>query len=227
MINATDISRVYRMGLVEVHALSGVSFDIGKGEFVGIVGASGSGKSTLLHILGLLDLPTSGFLSINGIDVSAMNDDERTEFRLNNLGYVFQDYALVQELTVLENVSLPAMMRGTPRDEYLHKSEELLNQVGLIHRMHHRQYELSGGEQQRVAIARSLINSPTLLFADEPCANLDTKSSRNILELFQKLNAELSQTIIMVTHEEWHEAYMCRVLVLTDGKVADQRACKR
>lgn len=226
MITADKISRVYRMGEVEVTALREVSFTIARGEFVGIIGASGSGKSTLLHILGLLDQPTTGSLTINGTDVLALSEDEKTGFRLNSLGYVFQDYALVPELSVQENVYLPAKARGMPKDEYLSKSEEILHKLGLGHRISHRQYELSGGEQQRVAIARSLINQPDILFADEPCANLDSVTSRTILELFKKLNEEFDQTIIMVTHEEWHEEYMCRMIVLADGQVSDQRECR-
>lgn len=227
MIEVFQISRVYTMGMVEVHALRDVSFSIAPGEFVGITGASGSGKSTLLHIIGLLDSPTSGTLKIHGTDISALNDDEKTEFRLQNLGYIFQDYALVPELSVQENVFLPAKARGMQRDEYLRKSEEILTRVGLGHRITHKQYELSGGEQQRVAIARALINTPMILFADEPCANLDSKTSRIILDLLKQLNEESGQTIIMVTHEEWHEEYMCRMIVLSDGNVSDQRECRR
>jgi len=227
MIQAHNISRVYTMGLVEVHALRDVSFTITPGEFVGITGASGSGKSTLLHIIGLLDTPSTGSLVINGTDVSTLNEDEKTEFRLQNLGYIFQDYALVPELSVQENVYLPAKAKGMKRDEYLTASEEILKRVGLGHRISHKQYELSGGEQQRVAIARALINTPMILFADEPCANLDSKTSRMILDLLKQLNEEYGQTIIMVTHEEWHEEYMCRMIVLSDGEVSDQRECHR
>ena len=227
MIQVEHVSRVYSMGLVEVLALRDVSFTIAPGEFVGITGASGSGKSTLLHIIGLLDTPTSGNVIIYGTDINSLNEDEKTEFRLNNLGYVFQDYALVPELSVQENVYLPAKARGMAKDEYLRKSEEILVQVGLGHRISHKQYELSGGEQQRVAIARSLINTPKILFADEPCANLDSKTSRIILDLLKHLNEQYGQTIIMVTHEEWHEEYMCRMIVLSDGEVSDQRECHR
>jgi len=227
MIQADHISRVYTMGMVEVHALRDVSFTIAQGEFVGITGASGSGKSTLLHIIGLLDTPTTGHLIINGTDISTLSEDEKGEFRLQNLGYIFQDYALVPELSVQENVYLPAKARGMAREEYLRKSEEILTRVGLGHRISHKQYELSGGEQQRVAIARALINTPMILFADEPCANLDSKTSRIILDLLKQLNEEYGQTIIMVTHEEWHEEYMCRMIVLSDGEVSDQRECHR
>ncbi len=227
MILADHISRVYSMGLVDVHALRDVSFTIDNGEFVGITGASGSGKSTLLHILGMLDTPTTGSLFINNADVTSLSEDEKTDFRLNYLGYVFQDYALVPELSVQENVFLPAKAQGMARDEYLSKSREVLTRVGLAHRISHKQYELSGGEQQRVAIARSLINKPAILFADEPCANLDSKTSRIILDLFKQLNEEYGQTIIMVTHEEWHEEYMCRMIVLEDGQVSEQRECRK
>ncbi|MDD1729326.1 MAG: ABC transporter ATP-binding protein [Methanospirillum sp.] len=227
MIQVQHISRTYLMGMVEVQALQEVSFTIAPGEFVGITGASGSGKSTLLHIIGLLDSPSSGSLIINGEDINSLNEDQKTEFRLQNLGYIFQDYALVPELSVQENVYLPAKARGMGRDEYLQKSAEILTRVGLGHRIFHRPFELSGGEQQRVAIARALINTPMILFADEPCANLDSKTSRIILELLKQLNEAYGQTIIMVTHEEWHEEYMCRMIVLADGAVSDQRECHR
>lgn len=226
MIEVTDVTRVYQMGLVEVQALRGVRCRIESDEFVGIMGPSGSGKSTLLHILGLLDEPTTGSVTIDGIHVEALSEEEKSDFRLNKLGYVFQDYALVPELSVQENVVLPAMARGISPDEYLKESEKILNQVGLGHRIHHRQFELSGGEQQRVAIARALINRPRILFADEPCANLDSNTSRTILNLFRELNEKFGQTIIMVTHEDWHEEYMCRVLNMKDGMIEDEKACK-
>lgn len=226
MIEVLDVTRIYQMGMVEVQALRGVRCSIEQGEFVGIMGPSGSGKSTLLHILGLLDSPTSGTVTIDGTDVGLLKEQEKSEFRLNHLGYVFQDYALVPELSVRENVVLPAMARGALPDTYLKESEEILRQVGLGHRIDHRQYELSGGEQQRVAIARALINRPGILFADEPCANLDSNTSRTILNLFRELNEKYGQTIIMVTHEEWHEEFMCRVLYMKDGLIDGEKACK-
>jgi len=226
MITARSLVRIYRLGNVEVRALRGVSFEIGGGEFVGIMGPSGSGKSTLLHILGLLDHPTSGDLAIDGINVLQCPERRRTLFRLNKLGYVFQDYALVPELTARENVYLPSMVRGMPRDEYMAASAEILGEVGLGERMEHRQYELSGGEQQRVAIARALVNRPSILFADEPCANLDSVTSKNILELFKKLNEDLNQTIVMVSHEDWHIEYFCRVIYLKDGSIERIEECK-
>ena len=192
MITVKNLKRVYVMGKVKVHALNGVSFDIEKGEFVGIMGPSGSGKSTLLHQLGLLDTPTSGEIMIAGIDVIGLSDHEKTIFRLNQLGYVFQEYAILPELTAVENVYLPSMMIGKKRELYLKKSIDILETVGLGERLYHRPHELSGGEQQRVAVARALVNTPKIVFADEPCANLDTESSKQILALFTELNKELA-----------------------------------
>ena len=219
MIRVKDLKRTYVVGKVEVHALRGVSFEVEKGEFLAIMGPSGSGKSTLLHQLGLLDTPTSGEITIAGIDAISLSEHERTIFRLNQLGYVFQEYALLPELTALENVYLPPMMMGKKREHYLKSSTDILETVGLGDRLHHLPRELSGGEQQRVALARALVNKPKIFFADEPCANLDTESSRQILELFKKLNEELGQTIVMVSHEEWHKKYVDRVIYLKDGLI--------
>ncbi len=227
MIVAENLTRVYTMGRVKVHALAGVSLAVARGEFVGIVGASGSGKSTLLHIFGLLDRPTSGRVTIDKVDVLALSDHQRTLFRLNRLGYVFQDYALIGELTALENVYLTSLVRGAQKEEYLRRSAEILERVGLGDRMDHRQSELSGGEQQRVAIARALVNNPSILLADEPCANLDSQTSRSILDLFARLNEDLDQTIVMVSHEEWHKEYFCRIVTLQDGLVRDVQECRR
>lgn len=219
MIRVKDLKRTYVVGKVKVHALRGVSFEVEKGDFLAIMGPSGSGKSTLLHQLGLLDTPTSGEIMIAGIDVISLSEHERTIFRLNQLGYVFQEYAILPELTALENVYLPSMMMGKKREHYLKSSTDILETVGLGDRLHHLPRELSGGEQQRVAVARALVNKPKILFADEPCANLDTESSRQILELFRKLNEELGQTIVMVSHEEWHKKYVDRVIYLKDGLI--------
>ncbi|BBL69332.1 ABC transporter ATP-binding protein [Methanoculleus chikugoensis] len=227
MIVAENLTRVYTMGKVEVRALAGVSLEVAKGEFVGIMGASGSGKSTLLHILGLLDRPTSGSVTIDGTDVLTLSDHQRTLFRLNRLGYVFQDYALIGELTALENVYLTSLVRGASKDEYIERSAEILRRVGLGDRMDHRQSELSGGEQQRVAIARALVNSPSILLADEPCANLDSQTSKSILDLFARLNEDLDQTIVMVSHEDWHKEYFCRIVTLRDGLIGDMVECRK
>ncbi len=207
------------MGKVEVHALRDVSLTIPKGQFVGIMGASGSGKSTLLHLVGLLDKPTNGKIFLGGTDVSKLSDYQRTLFRLKRLGYVFQDYALVPELTVEENVYLTSMVRGLTPAIYQEMTDNILKRIGLYDRRTHKQNELSGGQQQRVSIARAAVNQPEILFADEPCANLDTESSKNVLELFKQINHELHQTIVMVSHEEWHMEYFDRVITLRDGQI--------
>jgi putative ABC transport system ATP-binding protein len=219
MIQTKDVTKVYQMGKVQVHALRGVTVTIGKGEFVGIMGASGSGKSTLLHMLGLLDRPSSGSIALSGIDIGVLSDRERARFRLKRLGYVFQDYALVPELNVQENVFLASMVRGTKMLDYLSSTAQILALIGLGDRMAHLHNELSGGEQQRVAIARAIVDHPEILFADEPCANLDTASSRTVLDLFKTINMEREQTIVMVSHEEWHKEYFDRVLTLQDGLI--------
>jgi putative ABC transport system ATP-binding protein len=222
MIEIKDLRKVYEMGSVEVKALDGLTLDIGKGEFLGIMGPSGSGKSTLLHMLGLLDRPTSGKIVIDGTDVLALTDYEKTMFRLYKLGYVFQDYALVPDLTVMENVSLPAMLRQDRTEEQWHKdSFGILQKIGLCDRRDHLPRELSGGQQQRVSIARAMVNKPDILFADEPCANLDSENSKIILELFREINEGMHQTIIMVSHEDWHKEYFHRIIRLRDGKVVE------
>jgi len=220
MIRIDNLKKLYRMGTVEVRALDGVTLDIAKGEFLGIMGASGSGKTTLLHMLGLLDEPSSGSLLLDGIDVGRLTDYEKTTFRLYKLGYVFQDYALVPDLTVMENVSLPAMLRKD-RDEEQIKADsyEILQKIGLCDRRDHLPRELPGGQQQRVSIARAMVNKPDILFADEPCANLDSENSRMVLELFREINEEFRQTIVMVSHEDWHKEYFHRIIRLKDGKV--------
>ncbi|PWR75220.1 ABC transporter ATP-binding protein [Methanospirillum stamsii] len=219
MIIAENLTRTYDMGKVIVHALRGVSLTIQKGEFIGIMGASGSGKSTLLHLLGLLDKPTKGRITLAGVDVKTLNDRQRTRFRLKRLGYVFQDYALVPELTVEENVYLTSMIRGTSKEEYQAQTYSILERIGLSDRLNHKHNELSGGQQQRVAIARAMVNKPEILFADEPCANLDSESSRNVLDLFKQINKEMAQTIVMVSHEDWHTEYFDRVIILRDGLI--------
>jgi putative ABC transport system ATP-binding protein len=220
MIEITDLRKIYRMGTVEVKALDGVTLSIEKGEFLGIMGPSGSGKSTLLHMLGLLDLPTSGKIIIDDMDISLFTDYEKTMFRLYKLGYVFQDYALVPDLTVMENVSLPAMLRKDRNEEQIKKdSFGILQKIGLCDRRDHLPRELSGGQQQRVSLARAMVNKPDILFADEPCANLDTENSKLVLDLFREINESMNQTIVMVSHEEWHKEYFHRVVKMRDGKI--------
>jgi putative ABC transport system ATP-binding protein len=220
MIAIDDLQKIYRMGDIEVRALDGVTLNIAKGEFLGIMGPSGSGKTTLLHMLGLLDTPSSGRIVIDGMDISLLNDYEKTMFRLYKLGYVFQDYALVPDLTVFENVSLPAMLRKDRTEEQLTQDTcKILQQIGMYDRREHLPRELSGGQQQRVSIARAMVNKPDILFADEPCANLDTENSRMVLDLFREINQEMQQTIVMVSHEDWHKEYFHRIIRLQDGKV--------
>jgi putative ABC transport system ATP-binding protein len=220
MIEITDLRKIYQMGNVEVRALDGVTLNIEKGEFLGIMGPSGSGKTTLLHMLGLLDKPTSGKIVIDGMDLSRLTDFEKTMFRLYKLGYIFQDYALVPDLTVMENVSLPAMLRKDRTEEQCKKdSFEILQKIGLCDRRDHLPRELSGGQQQRVSLARAMVNKPDILFADEPCANLDTENSRVVLDLFREINEGMQQTIVMVSHEDWHKEYFHRIIRLKDGKI--------
>ena len=223
MIRVADLRKVYQLGLVEVAALRGVSVHIRKGEFVGIMGPSGSGKSTLLHQLALLDTPTSGQLLIDGNDVVHLDDEERTRFRLLHLGYVFQDYALVSDLSVIENVAIPVITQGRPFDECYAAAAGMLAKVGLEKRFDHLVHELSGGEQQRVSIARALVNRPAIVFADEPCANLDTENSRTVLELFRAVNRDLGQTVVMVSHEVWHMEYFDRIIFIRDGVLDEER----
>lgn len=218
MIKVKNLIKTYP-GEVPTQALKGVTLDIAEGEFVALMGRSGSGKSTLLHQLGLLDVPTSGSVFVSDIDVLKLSDAERTRFRLQHLGYVFQEYALIVEFTALENVYFPAMAFGDTSAKK--RAAHLLDLVGLGDRMNHYPSEMSGGEQQRVAIARSLINNPKVLFADEPTANLDTVSSEVVFKLFQKLNKELKQTILVVTHEPEDKKYVDRVIWLKDGLIKD------
>lgn len=218
MIRVINLKKVYP-GKIPTHALKGVSFKVKNGEFVAIMGRSGSGKSTLLHQLGLLDTPTEGQILIDDVDVMKFSDSDKTTYRLEKLGYVFQEYALIAELTALENVYLPAFALGGDHDGYKKRASEMLEVVGLRERLEHYPNELSGGEQQRVAVARALINKPKILFADEPCANLDTISSKVVLELFRKLNKELGQTIVMVTHEPEDEKFVDRIIWMKDGLI--------
>ncbi len=225
LLEVRDLSRVYTMGEVTVTALKNISFDIKQSEqaeFVAVMGKSGSGKSTMLHLLGLLDSPTSGQIYLKGDNLLDLSESRKARFRLERFGYVFQEYALLPELTALENVYLPAMALGRKKEEYKKAAEDVLEQVGLGKRLYHRPREMSGGEQQRVAIARALINKPNILFADEPTANLDSTSSKQILELFQRLNREIGLTILMVTHEPDDRKYVSRVIWLKDGELAEQ-----
>lgn len=218
MLRVKNLTRIYKLGNVEVEALVDVTAEIGESEIVCIMGKSGSGKSTLLRQLGLIDRPTSGQIVLEGQDVTKLSDGVRTRMRLTYLGYIFQEFALLGELTAHENVFLPGMMLGEKGIDYRNRAKELLGLVELGERVDHKPKELSGGEQQRVAIARALINNPRILFADEPCANLDTISSELIMETLVKLNRDLGLTVVFVSHDPDDKRYAKRVIFLKDGR---------
>ena len=208
------------MGKVAVRALDDVSLEIGDGAMVCIMGKSGSGKSTLLRQLGLIDLPSGGRIWLRGQEVTGLPEHQRTELRLRSLGYVFQEYALLPELTAAENVYLPAMMAGQAGRHYRSRAAGLLDLVGLGPRAGHRPKELSGGEQQRVAIARALVNEPGIIYADEPTANLDTASAQTVMQTLRKLNDTLGVTVMFVSHDPDDAQYATQLVRLSDGRIA-------
>lgn len=218
MITVNNLSKIFMSGDVEIKAVNDVSFVIPEGQFVAITGRSGSGKSTLLYQLGLLDRPTKGSILIDGIEVTTLSDNDQTRLRLHALGYIFQDYAILPTLTALENVMVPLLMQGVSEIEARHKAKLALTRVGLGDRLHNTPGQLSGGQQQRVSIARAIGHNPKIVFADEPTANLDSETSRTVLDAFLELNKE-GQTIIMVTHEPEYAALADRIITLADGKI--------
>jgi ABC-type lipoprotein export system ATPase subunit len=223
LIELRDICKVYRLGEVEISVLNGISLSIDHGEMVSLMGASGSGKSTLMHILGCLDHPTSGWYRLEDHEVTTLSPSQRAELRNHKIGFVFQSFNLLPRTSALENVMMPL--------EYRHKwlssrdgrqqAMDLLERVGLKDRMHHHPSQLSGGQQQRVAIARALINNPSILFADEPTGNLDSRTSCEVLEMFQKLNKEKGITILLVTHDADVAAYASRIIHIRDGSIVE------
>ena len=220
MYKIKELTKIYNMDKVRVTALNSVSFIIPDAALVSIMGRSGSGKSTLLLQMGLIDRSTSGTIIFDGKDVTNLPEGERAKLRLGYLGYVFQEYALLGELTTLQNVYLPGMMLNGVGN-YKSRAAELLELVGLGKRVAHYPKELSGGEQQRVAIARALINNPRVLLADEPCANLDTVSSKNVMEILVRLNRELKVTIIFVSHDPADKKYADSIITLSDGRIVE------
>ncbi|CAN5121383.1 ABC transporter ATP-binding protein [soil metagenome] len=223
IVVAEGVSKTYTLGAVVVPALQNVSLTIDAGEMICIMGKSGSGKSTLLRQLGLIDNPTAGRIAIDGREVVGLSEGKRSAMRLARLGYVFQEYALIPELTAEENVFLPAMMLGGRKAAYRAKARELLDQVGLGDRLRHRPRELSGGQQQRVAIARALVNTPAIVYADEPTANLDTVSGGAVMDTLSRLNRDLGVTVLFVSHDPDDSVYAGRLIELSDGMLVSQR----
>jgi len=226
LIDIRDITKVYEMGEERVHALSGVTLGVQKGEYVAIMGPSGSGKSTLMNLIGCLDTPTAGSYVLNGREVATMTDDELAAIRNQEIGFVFQTFNLLPRTTALQQVELPLVYSGLPRKERRDRAVKALEAVNLADRMSHQPNELSGGQRQRVAIARALINNPSILLADEPTGNLDSQTGVEIMALFDQLNSR-GNTIVLVTHEEDIAAHARRIVRLRDGKVIHDAANDR
>lgn len=220
MIEIKNLTKTYRDGEVVTQVLKGLDFFVKEGDFVAIMGRSGAGKSTFLYQMSMLDDPSGGEIKIDGVDVMKLSDEQKSAFRLKQLGYVFQDYALLPDLTAIENVALPLLMKGEKKPLAYRHAKKMLERVGLGHRINNTPANLSGGEQQRVSVARAIVHKPKILFADEPTANLDNFSSRQVMDIFMELNKE-GQTIIMVTHEEEYAQDAKRIVRLDDGKILD------
>jgi putative ABC transport system ATP-binding protein len=221
MIKLEKVSKIYFQGEIKIHALKNIDLHIKKGDFISIMGPSGSGKSTMLHLAGVLDHQTSGNIIINGVNVAKMSDEKRTEFRLSEIGFVFQFYSLLPELNAIENVFLPSMLykkTGVTKESRA-RAKELLEKLGLGERLYNYPHQLSGGEQQRVTIARALINSPKIILADEPTAALDSKNAVNVINVLKKLNEETNQTIVLITHEEYLGKQAQNGIWLKDGVI--------
>ncbi len=222
IIELFDIKKIYKMGQQTIYALNGVDLEIKKNEYVALMGPSGSGKSTLMNVLGCLDSPTSGTYILNGKAVEQMKDDDLASIRNHEIGFVFQTFNLLPRLTSLENVVLPLIYAGIPEKERLKRGEEVLQLVGLKERMNHKPSELSGGQRQRVAIARALVNKPSIILADEPTGNLDTKTSHEIMNIFSEIKKQ-GNTVILVTHEEDIAEHAERIVRLRDGVIESDK----
>ncbi len=222
VIRIQDITKVYQMGEVEVHALRGVSLQVEPGEMIAIMGPSGSGKSTLMNIIGCLDQPTSGTYWLNGEEVGQLSDDRLAAIRNREIGFVFQTFNLLPRTTALENVALPLIYGGIGRAERIRRAKEALEAVGLADRLHHSPTELSGGQQQRVAIARALVNRPSIILADEPTGNLDSRSGREVMTILQQLNRERGITVVLVTHDPIIARHTSRIIHLYDGYITGE-----
>ena len=220
VVEARNLARDYKFGDDNVHALRGVTFDVGERDYVAVVGPSGCGKSTLLNMLGVIDKPTSGTVRIRGHDVGSMRDREATSFRLHNIGFVFQRFYLMPTLSAVENIELPMAEAGKKKTQRVERARELLSYVGMSHRERHRPSQMSGGEQQRVAIARALANRPAILLADEPTGELDAKTGAEVIALFERLNTD-GTTIIVVTHDEDLAHAARRRIHMRDGVIVD------
>jgi len=222
MFNMRDLSRVYRTDTVETTALDGINLDVEDGEFVAVMGPSGCGKSTLLNVMGMLDSPTSGSYVFNGTEVAGLPEAKLADFRKRNIGFIFQSFNLVDELSVRENIELALLYHDVPSGERRRRVDEVMDKVGIAHRARHRPSQLSGGQQQRVAVARALVGNPNLILADEPTGNLDTQHGEEVMKMLQALNAEGS-TIVMVTHSPSHADYASRVVNMLDGRILVER----
>lgn len=220
LIEIVDMHKIYNPGENEVRALDGVTVTIDKNEFVAIIGHSGSGKSTLMNMLGCLDVPTSGYYYLDGADVSGLTDDEQSDIRNKEIGFIFQGFNLIQNLTAIENVELPLIYRGVPVKERRELAEKALERVGLQHRMNHKPNEMSGGQQQRVAIARAIAQAPPIILADEPTGNLDSHSTGEIMSILKELHEE-GRTVIIITHDDDIATKAKRVIRINDGKIVD------